>query len=76
MIDKKFWQTIAKNWSKEDDGINIPEIKGEGIELIDPTVATLDAKVDEEIDDFMADLGLDDIEVLPKRRTTGGRYGR
>ena len=61
MSDKKFWQTIADNWSKEDDGIKIPEIKGEGIELIDPTVAAMDAKVDEEIDDILADLGLDDF---------------
>ena len=61
MIDKKFWQTIADNWSKEDDGIAIPEIQKGGIELIDPSVATMDAKVDEEIDDILADLGLDDF---------------
>ena len=61
MIDKKFWQTIADNWCKEDDGIAIPEIKSGGIELIDPSVAALDAKVDEEIDDILADLGLDDF---------------
>ena len=61
MIDKKFWQTIADNWSKEDDGIAIPEIKKGGIEFIDPSVATMDAKVDEEVDDILADLGLDDF---------------
>ncbi len=61
MIDKKFWQTIADNWSKEDDGIAIPEIQKGGIELIDPSVATMDAKVDEEVDDILADLGLDDF---------------
>ena len=61
MIDKKFCQTIADNWSKEDDGIAISEIKKGGIELIDPSVATMDAKVDEEVDDILADLGLDDF---------------
>lgn len=61
MIDKKFWQTIADNWSKEDDGISIPEIQSEGIELIDPEAVSVDSAMDDEIDDILADLGLDDF---------------
>lgn len=60
MIDKKFWQMIADNWRKADDGIVIPDIQEGGVELIDPSVAKLDAEMDEEIDDILADLGLDD----------------
>ncbi len=61
MIDEEFWKLIADNWSKEDDGILIPEIQGGGIELIDPTVAVKDAKLEEEVYDILSDLGLDDI---------------
>ena len=61
MIDKKFWQTIADNWSKEDDGISIPEIQSGGIELINPEAASVDSAMDDEIDDILADLGLDDF---------------
>ena len=61
MIDKKFWQTIADNWHKDDDGIFIPDIeKNPGIELIDPTTLDSDSAMDDEIDDILADLGLDD----------------
>ena len=60
MIDKKFWQMIADNWRKADDGIVIPDIQEGGVELIDPSVAKFDAEMDEEIDDILADLGLDD----------------
>ena len=61
MIDKKFWQTIADNWSKEDDGISIPEIQSGGIELIDPEAVLVDSAMDDETDDILADLGLDDF---------------
>lgn len=61
MIDKKFWQIIADNWSKEDDGISIPEIQSGGIELIVPETVSVDSAMDDEIDDILADLGLDDF---------------
>ena len=61
MIDKKFWQIIADNWSKEDDGISIPEIQSGGIELIVPETVSVDSAMDDEIDDSLADLGLDDF---------------
>ena len=61
MIDKKFWQIIADNWSKEDDGISIPEIQSGGIELIVPEAVSVDSAMDDEIDDILADLGLDDF---------------
>jgi hypothetical protein len=61
MIDKKFWQTIADNWSKEDDGISIPEIQSGGIELIDPEAVLVDSAMDDETYDILADLGIDDF---------------
>lgn len=61
MIDKKFWQWVAENWRKDDDGISIPEILSEGIELIDPSTAFLDTSEDEEIDDILSDMGFDDL---------------
>lgn len=61
MIDKNFWQNVADNWSKDDDGITIPEIESSDIELIDPSVAFMDKQIDEEVDDILADLGFDDF---------------
>ena len=60
MIDKKFWEMVSDSWKKKDDGIAIPNIPGSGVELIDPTVAKASAEIDGEIDDILADLGLDD----------------
>lgn len=65
MIDNKFWINIAANWSLEDDGIEIPDdfekeaekakgIKAEDLELYEGIS-------NDEIDDILADLGLDDI---------------
>ncbi len=59
MIDKRFWKKIADNWRTDSDGIDIPENYVEGIEEIDPSILSLDEKVDDEIDDILADLGLD-----------------
>ena len=54
MIDKRFWEKVAKKWSKEDDGM--PPVEPPVIELID---IDDDPITNEEIDDILADLGLD-----------------
>lgn len=54
MIDKRFWIIVAEKWSKEEDGISpIPPLVLDPIELDDNPITN------EEIDDILADLGLD-----------------
>lgn len=61
MIDKSFWNTIAENWKTKDDGITVPKIaQGAGAETItEEDLIPFDSVSDEEIDDILADLGLD-----------------
>ena len=61
MIDKVFWQAVADKWSKDDDGISIPEISIKGIDAIDPDANDMGEEFEDEINDILADLGLDDI---------------
>lgn len=61
MIDVKFWKSVADNWRKDDDGIKIPDINTEGIDVIDPSSLLFDTGMDEEIDDILADMGFDDL---------------
>ena len=61
MIDVKFWKSVADNWHKDDDGIKIPDINTEGIDVIDPSSLLFDTGMDEEIDDILADMGFDDL---------------
>lgn len=66
MIDRNLWKRIAENWSKEDDGIVIPddkkkeEDKAKGIK--DEDFGFFDDISNDEINDILADLGLDDID--------------
>ena len=60
MIDKDFWKRIAENWSKEDDGIVVPDI-GEVPEIAAEDLILFDDMSNDEINDILADLGLDDI---------------
>lgn len=60
MIDKDFWKRIAENWSKEDDGIVVPDI-GEVPKIADEDLILFDDMSNDEINDILADLGLDDI---------------
>ncbi len=54
MIDKKFWEKVAGEWKKADDGIDIPSI------VVDPVVDWGDDEIPfDEIDDILSDLGLD-----------------
>lgn len=57
MIDKKFWERIAENWSKDDDGIVVPPIEP-------PIITEIDFNDDisnDEINDILDELGLGDI---------------
>ena len=56
MIDRMFWEKIAGEWKKVDDGIKIPEVDTGGAEDINPD----DDIVDLDIDDILADFDLDD----------------
>lgn len=57
MIDKKFWQSVANNWRKKDDGIITPPI--DPGPPIDPDEVPFDEMTDDEIDDILSDLDLD-----------------
>ena len=63
MIDKVFWLRIAKEWKKQDDGIQIPEVKTGNASGIVPTAGSMEDIMDDEINDILADLGLDEIEI-------------
>ncbi len=54
MIDKAYWNMIAAQWKKQDDGIDIP--------VPPPIDLNIDDDEDNsEINEILADLGLDDI---------------
>ena len=62
MINLQFWKKIAENWSKDDDGIEIPEVDGQAAtEIKDEDLILFDDISNDEINDILADLGLDDI---------------
>lgn len=61
MIDKKFWGNVAEEWKKDSDGIEIPDIDSSGISDIDPDTIPINGVSDSEIDDILAELGLDEI---------------
>ena len=55
MIDKSYWERVAQEWKKEDDGLPpIPEID------IKPLPLEEEELIDDEIKDILADLGLDE----------------
>lgn len=61
MINKKFWEKIAEEWKKPDDGIIIPKPDTGGVSDIDPDAVSFGSTTDAEINDILSDLGLDDI---------------
>lgn len=65
MIDKNFWKRIAENWSMEDDGIDVPDDKKQEAEkakgINDADLILFDDITNDEINDILADLGLDDF---------------
>ncbi len=56
MIDRDFWVKIAYEWKKPDDGLNIPEIDENNIDLVNPDEDFLDGISSTEIDDILSDL--------------------
>ena len=62
MIDKAYWGKIAEEWKKETDGIGtLPPIDTGGADKIEPDPDPTGSISGDEIDDILADLGLDDI---------------
>lgn len=66
MIDKNFWKRIAENWSKDDDGIVVPDDKTKETDkakrIKDEDLVLFEDISNDEINDIIADLGLDDID--------------
>ena len=61
MIDKAYWNKIASQWKKQDDGIFIPTVDTGRAGDIDPNEGSFGDISDNEIDDILADLDLEDI---------------
>ena len=65
MTDKIFWQKIAEKWSRNDDGIVVPDDKIEEFkkaqEIKEEDLVMFDDISNDEINEILADLGIDDI---------------
>ena len=62
MINKNFWAKIAGKWVMKDDGIVIPLDGLDPPVFIDEDLLGIDiGDIDDEINDILADLGLDDF---------------
>ncbi len=61
MIDKAYWNKIASEWKKKDDGIERPKANTKGAKNIDPDEEKFGVIPDEEIEDILADLDSDEI---------------
>ncbi len=54
MINANFWNKVAVEWKKSDDGIVVPEV--EALSEVDPIFEDIS---NDEIDDILADLDID-----------------
>lgn len=65
MIKKDFWLKIAENWALDTDGIEIPDDfdkeMQKAMDITGDDLMFLDDVSNDEIDDILADLGLDDF---------------
>ena len=59
MINNVFWTKVAKKWRMDNDGITIPKINVNVSLIKDEDLIPFDSITDEEIDEILADLGLD-----------------
>lgn len=59
MINKVFWTKVAEKWRMDNDGINIPKVEADVSLITDEDLIPFDSITDDEIDDILADLGLD-----------------
>ena len=55
MINKEFWDKVARNWSSKSDGNEIPDIKP----IDDDLGLDIDDDVIDELDDILADLEIE-----------------
>lgn len=66
MIDKNFWKRISENWSKDGDDIVVPDDKtmetDKAKRIKDEDLILFEDISNDEINDILADLGLDDID--------------
>ena len=60
MINGVFWKKIAENWFLKTDGTDIPDI-GPIPDIPTEDEIPYEDITDEEIEDILADLGLDDL---------------
>ncbi len=65
MIKLDFWQKVADNWIKDDDGIDVPDDKNveanKAREIKDEDLVMFNDISNNEIKDILSDLGFDDI---------------
>lgn len=59
MINKGFWTKVAEKWRMDNDGIHIPKVEADVSLITDEDLIPFDSITDDEIDDILADLGLD-----------------
>lgn len=64
MINKQFWMLVAENWCRVDDGIIVPDDSAaeakKASNISEDDLKLFDSMDDNEINDILADLGLDD----------------
>ena len=58
MIDKIFWEKVAGEWKKTDDGIKIPELDTGGAEEINTEEEPFGDFSDLDMDDILADFDI------------------
>ncbi len=58
MISRVFWENVAGEWKKADDGIMIPDIDTGGAESIDTDEVSFDDLSGIDIDDILADFDI------------------
>lgn len=65
MIDKRLWERIADNWSKDDDGIVVPDDKkkeeAKAKEIKDEDLEVFADVSNDEVNGILDELGLGDI---------------
>ena len=59
MINKGFWTKVADKWRMDNDDTVIPDGKTDVTFITDEDLIPFDSITDDEIDDILADLGLD-----------------
>jgi len=58
MINKAFWESVAGEWKKADDGIKIPELDTGGAGNINTDEDAFGTVSDLDVDDILADFDI------------------